>query len=149
MPTKSKQGHRSHSPEKRTHRLREIAFAPSEWAMILAAAGTAGMRPGAFVGMTAVAAAKAYARRRQGDVAARNSGELLSLVDEVRALAEEARELRRLLGNVAGNVNDIAKHANSTHELQALQADAVLTHLRRNNNRIDVWLMRMLKLDVL
>ncbi|MGW5317765.1 hypothetical protein [Nocardia thailandica] len=148
MPSNSKQGHRAHSPEKRTHRLREISFAPSEWALIQAAATTAGLRPGAFVGSMAVAAAKAYARRRQDGAHPRNSAELLPLLREVRALADETRELRRLLGNVSGNVNDIARHANSTHELEVLQADAVLNHLRRNNDRIDGWLMRLLKLDL-
>lgn len=55
------------------------------------------------------------------------------------------RELRRLLGSVAGNLNDIARRANSGGELGP-QTDAVLEHTRRMNTRIDDWLMKMLRI---
>ncbi|WP_229684289.1 hypothetical protein [Nocardia camponoti] len=109
--------------------------------MVEAAAATVGLRPGAFVGQAAVGAARAFAKRREGSEV-RTSG-------EVQALTDEVRELRRLLGNVSGNVNDIAKHANSTHEVPELQAAAVLAHLRRNNDRIDAWLMKVLRSETL
>ncbi|MGF0320673.1 hypothetical protein [Nocardia fluminea] len=139
MPPKTRARHRTHSEEKRERK--KVAFSPTEWALVEAAAATVGLRPGAFVGQAAVGAAKAFAKRRHG-VEVRTSG-------EVQELTSEVRELRRLLGNVSGNVNDIAKHANSTHELNVLQADAVLAHLRRNNDRIDSWLMKILRSESL
>ncbi|NKV63646.1 hypothetical protein GS924_06365 [Rhodococcus hoagii] len=65
--------------------------------------------------------------------------------DQLRVLTAEVRELRRLLGNVAGNLNDVARRANTGGELGP-QADAVLAHTRAMNNRIDTWLMTMLRL---
>ncbi|NKV12436.1 hypothetical protein GS909_18585 [Rhodococcus hoagii] len=43
--------------------------------------------------------------------------------DQLRVLTAEVRELRRLLGNVAGNLNDVARRANTGGELGP-QADA-------------------------
>lgn len=63
----------------------------------------------------------------------------------VRGLTAEVRKLRRLLGNVAGNLNDVARRANAGGELGP-QADAVLAHTRAMNTRIDSWLMEMVRL---
>ncbi|MGW5453050.1 hypothetical protein [Nocardia sp. NPDC003979] len=101
-----------------------------------AAAATVGLRPGAFIAKAAVGAARAFAAKRNG-AAVRTSG-------QVEILIAEVRELRRLLGNVAGNVNDVARHANSTGELGD-NADAVLTYTRKINSRIDVWLVEQLR----
>ncbi|WP_137726461.1 hypothetical protein [Prescottella subtropica] len=62
----------------------------------------------------------------------------------MRELTAQARELRRLLGNVAGNLNDAARHANSGSEPRA-DTDAVLAHTRAMNARIDDWLMQTLR----
>lgn len=101
-----------------------------------AAAATVGLRPGAFIAKAAVGAARAFAAQRSGS-AVRTSG-------QVELLIAEVRELRRLLGNVAGNVNDVAKHANSTGELGS-EADAVLAYTRKINGRIDAWLVEQLR----
>ena len=93
------------------------------------------------MGQAAVGAARAFARRR-GGAEVRTSA-------EIQQFAVEVRELRRLLGNVSGNVNDIAKHANSAGEVVAMQATAVLSHLRRNNERIDAFLMTLLRTESL
>ncbi|BAD60623.1 hypothetical protein IU414_18010 [Nocardia farcinica] len=135
MPPKSRQGHRPHSVEKRTRR-HEALFAPAEWALVAAAAATVGLKPGAFIAKAAVGAARAFAAQRNGS-AVRTSG-------QVEILIAEVRELRRLLGNVAGNVNDVAKHANSTGEL-GQNADAVLAYTRKINSRIDTWLVEQLR----
>ncbi len=135
MPPKSRQGHRPHSVEKRTRR-HEALFAPAEWSLVAAAAATVGLKPGAFIAKAAVGAARAFAAQRNGS-AVRTSG-------QVEILIAEVRELRRLLGNVAGNVNDVAKHANSTGEL-GQNADAVLAYTRKINGRIDTWLVEQLR----
>lgn len=54
------------------------------------------------------------------------------------------RHLRRLLGNVAGNLNDVARHANSTGEL-APESAAVLDYVRRTNDKLDTELMSLLR----
>ncbi|PXX53933.1 hypothetical protein DFR70_12654 [Nocardia tenerifensis] len=135
MPSKSRQGHRPHSVEKRTRR-HEALFAPTEWALVTAAAATVGLRPGAFIAKAAVGAAKAFAAQRNG-AAVRTS-------TQVEILLAEVRELRRLLGNVAGNLNDVARHANSTGEL-GHNADAVLSYTRKINGRIDSWVVEQLR----
>ncbi|WP_280403156.1 hypothetical protein [Nocardia brasiliensis] len=135
MPPKSRQGHRPHAAAPRPI-SRRSTYAQAEWALVTAAAATVGLRPGAFIAKAAVGAARAFAAQRNGS-AVRTSG-------QVEILIAEVRELRRLLGNVAGNVNDVAKHANSTGEL-GHSADAVLTYTRKINNRIDAWLVEQLR----
>lgn len=135
MPPKSGQGHRPHAAKPRSI-SRRSTYAPAEWALVTAAASTVGLRPGAFIAKAAVGAARAFAAQRNG-AAVRTSG-------QVEILIAEVRELRRLLGNVAGNVNDVARHANSTGELGD-NADAVLSYTRKINSRIDVWLVEQLR----
>lgn len=98
-------GHRSHSEEKRT-RHAHAYFTEMEWAVIVDAAEREVLRPGAWVARAALSESeRATGRRRVGD----DSGEL-------RAVQTELLELRRLLGNIAGNLNDVARHANTEHE---------------------------------
>jgi hypothetical protein len=48
------------------------------------------------------------------------------------------------MGNVAGNLNDVARHANSTGQL-AHETAAVLDFVRRTNERTDAELMGLLR----
>ena len=61
-----------------------------------------------------------------------------------REVLDEVRHLRRLMGNVAGNLNDVARHANSTGELVE-QSGAILDFVRRTNERVDAELMAILR----
>lgn len=132
-------GRRSHSTERRTVR-REVVLSPTEHAMVLAAAAGARLQPGSFIATAAIDAAKA-ARSERGGATLRTGA-------EVRALMAEVRELRRLLGNVAGNLNDVARATNSTGEVPD-NAAAILDYTRRMNTRIDSWLISNLRETVL
>lgn len=128
-------GHRAHADVPRTHSKR-VVFTAEEVALIEQASTKRGLRAGAYVAAAAVDAAT---------VATTPTGVGGADAEQVRELTAEVRELRRLLGNVAGNLNDVARHANSGGELGP-QADAVLEHTRRMNTRIDTWLTEMLRL---
>lgn len=133
--TTPRTGHRRHAAVRR-EKKKEVLYTSEELAMVVAAATEVGLRPGAFIAAVSVHAAKSHAQRRQGSQ--------LRTSAEVQELTGELRELRRLLGNVAGNLNDVARHANSTGELGG-NADAVLHYTRRMNERIDRWLIEHLR----
>lgn len=133
--TANKRGHRAHAETPRTRR-KEVWFTAEELALIERASAMRGLRAGAYVASTATAAAKAQTRENAPTAPATSV--------ELREVAAEVRELRRLLGNVAGNLNDVARHANSTGELGA-NADVVLAFTRRMNEKIDAALMGHLK----
>lgn len=135
MATKSKRGHRPHSEVVRSHR-KEALFTPDELALIEQASAARGLKAGAYIAATAVETAKAETRGAADERPVTNH--------ELRGVTAEVRELRRLLGNVAGNLNDVARHANSTGEIGA-NASAVLAYTRRMNTRIDAWLMETLR----
>lgn len=135
MSAKAKRGHRAHGVVVRSRR-KEALFTPDEYALIEQASAHRGLKAGAFIAATAVEAAKAMTAGAEDRTTA--------TVHELRGVAAEVRELRRLLGNVAGNLNDVARHANSTGELGG-NADAVLDFTRRMNTRIDAWLIEHLR----
>ncbi len=91
-------------------------YSDTEWAVIVQVAARAGMRPNAWV---AQAAYEAALREHLGTFTERTV---------VTALIEELREHRRVLTNVGGNLNDVAKVANSTGEIE--NATAATTVLR-------------------
>ena len=135
MSVKAKRGHRSHGVVVRSRR-KEALFTPDEYALIEQASTMRGLKSGAFIAASAVETAKAMTT---------GSGENApATVHELRGVPAEVRELRRLLGNVAGNLNDVARHANSTGQLGG-NADAVLEFTRRTNTKIDAWLMEHLR----
>lgn len=138
MPAKAKRGHRPHSEVTRTVQKRAW-FTPEESLLVEQASTRRGLKPGAFVAATAVEAAKVITYDGGGAAAPSNHP---AAIHELREFAAEVRELRRLLGNVAGNLNDVARHANSTGELGE-NADAVLAYTRRMNTRIDDWLVQI------
>ena len=123
-----KQGHRAHALVVRSCR-KEALFTPTELASVARAAKARGLKVGAFVATAAVEAADASEPLDGGMPAAAEHD-----------LAHEVRELRRLLGNVAGNLNDVARHANSTGVLTE-NVDAILSFTRRTNARIDAWVV--------
>lgn len=135
LTAKAKRGHRPHNDVARSVRKWAL-FTPEENALIEQASARRGLRPGAYVSAAAVEMAKA---ETSGATA-----ESPATTQDLRELAAEVRELRRLLGNVAGNLNDVARHANSTGEL-GQNAEAILDYTRRTNTRIDAWLMQMLR----
>ena len=135
MSAKAKRGHRAHGDVVRSRR-KEALFTPDEFALIEQASTHRGLKAGAFIAATAVEAAKAMTAGADDRTPA--------TVHELRGVAAEVRELRRLLGNVAGNLNDVARHANSAGELGA-NADAILDFTRRTNTKIDAWLMANLR----
>lgn len=105
-------------------------------ALIEQASARRGLKAGAFIAAVAVEVAKTETGTGSSDAPA--------TTQDLRGLTAEVRELRRLLGNVAGNLNDVARHANSTGEL-GQNAGAILDYTRRTNTRIDAWLMQMLR----
>lgn len=133
--TNAKRGHRPHSDVVRTRR-REALFTPDENALIEQASARRGLKAGAFIAAAAVEVAKTETGA--------SSTTAPATTHELRELTAQVRDLRRLLGNVAGNLNDVARHANSTGEL-GQNADAILDFTRRTNMRIDAWLMQMLR----
>jgi len=122
-------------------RKKEALFTTEELAVIELASARRGLRPGAFIAATAVEAARSIT---SADSDRPGAVDHAAAAHELREFTGEVRELRRLLGNVAGNLNDVARHANSTGEVGA-NADAVLDYTRRMNTRIDSWLMEMLR----
>lgn len=103
----------------RNHHRLTVGFNEREFAVIVDAAEREVMRPGAWVARAALSESeRATGRRRQGD----DTGEL-------RAVQAELLELRRLLGNIAGNLNDVARHANTEHEW-APETERVLALVR-------------------
>lgn len=142
MTTMSKRGYRSHAPGE-VRKPKQVWLSTEERAVVDRAAGQMELTPGAFLAAAGVRAARAAvgaaASTEEGE-----SGPVPLEVSEARELLDEVRRLRRLMGNVAGNLNDVAKHANSTGQL-APETAAVLDFVRRTNERTDVELMGLLR----
>lgn len=109
-------GNRAHAPTPRARRVTAL-FDDTEWAVVVEAAERASLRPGAWVARAAVAESLVATGRRRSDWRG------------LLALAGELRDLRRLLGNIGGNLNDVARHANTEHTL-APETDRVLAMVR-------------------
>jgi hypothetical protein len=118
---------REHAKGERRRQRATILYTDVEWARIVAAAAMAGKRPGAWVAEVAHDAAR---WRLRGLPAGREV-----LVE----LTEQVRSMRNVLANIGGNMNDVAKHANSTHEVASIQeqANAILRMVRRVVGRAD------------
>lgn len=82
-----------------------VALSLEEAALLRIAADRDGMALGAWVGEAALRVA------RQGVTPTSSAGEDMQALMVMRA---EVMEHRRLLRNVGGNLNDVARHANST-----------------------------------
>ena len=91
----------------RTHSVR-VSFSDMEMAVVRTAAMRAGVADASWVGQTAVGAAGAVPGP------ATSWGPVLQ---DLMVLRTELMENRRVLTNVGGNLNDVARHANSTGEV--------------------------------
>ncbi len=87
----------------RPHQI-TVWLSDAELGAVVAAAARAGMAPGAWLGNAGVRAAEAGAPQ------SRVTPGLAALAP----LCSELMEHRRVLRNVGGNLNDVARHANST-----------------------------------
>jgi hypothetical protein len=120
-------GNRGHARGERRRPRVAVAFTDAEWARIVAAAALGSKRPGAWVAQVAHDAA----RYRLGNMPGNR--------DALAALVEQVRSVRNVLANIGGNLNDVARHANTTHEVATVrvQAETVLRLVRRVVDRAD------------
>ena len=105
---------RSRAVGGRPHQI-TVWLSREELAAVTRAAERAGMAPGAWLGESGVASA---GTEPGAGVA---GGRDVAL--ELMALRSELMESRRVLTNIGGNLNDVARHANSTSELHAATGD--------------------------
>ncbi|WP_309115977.1 plasmid mobilization relaxosome protein MobC [Saccharothrix sp.] len=109
-----------------------VLFTDLEWSAIVVAAATEGMRPGAWIARLAFA-----------EAARHNSGTGLDR-DLVAGLTAAVQEQRRVLANIGGNLNQLAKVANSTGEVEnPVAARRVLELVRRVVGSSDELLVRI------
>lgn len=120
-------GNRSHAQGVRRKQRTTVRFSDAEWDRIVAAAALAKKRPGAWVAEVAHDTAR---ERLRGVSAGRHA---------LEELADQVRAMRNVLANIGGNLNDVARHANATHEVATIraQAEAVLRVVRRVVARAD------------
>jgi hypothetical protein len=107
-----------------------MRYSDTEWAVIVQVAARAGMRPGAWAQQAAYDAAQ---REHLGETADRGA------VDDLTA---ELREHRRVLTNVGGNLNDVAKVGNATGQFEHATAAATVLRLVGNVVRASDTLVR-------
>jgi hypothetical protein len=98
-----------------------LRYNDTEWAVLVQVAALDGKTPGAWAQQAAYEAAL---RAHLGEPSDR--GALITAVNE---LTREIREHRRVLANVGGNLNDVARHANATGDL-GIAATTVLRLIR-------------------
>ena len=111
-----------------------VAFSDLEMAKVVVGAGRDDLAVGAWVGMAALE--KADELR---PATARGAGPEMQRLMELRA---ELMENRRVLRNVGGNLNDIARVANSTGEV-APQTTRVQGMVERSVERIDACVVEL------
>ncbi|MEU4675159.1 hypothetical protein AB0F91_46295 [Amycolatopsis sp. NPDC023774] len=97
-----------------------LRYSDTEWAVIVQAAALAGRKPAPWAQQAAYDAARA---EHPGTATYREA---------VAALTQELREHRRVLTNVGGNLNDVAKVANATGEIEIAQAAVAIMRLIAN-----------------
>jgi hypothetical protein len=112
-------------------------YSDPEWAVIVVAATLAEMPP------------NAWAQQAAYEAALHASGGATTDRDTVRALEAELRQHRRVLTNVGGNLNDIARVANSTHEIAIAAAAQSVLRLVGNAVRASDTLVRDIRARLL
>lgn len=118
--TRKRVGYRDQARDGKRQPRGRLRYTDTEWAAIAVAASREAMTPGAWAQDAAYDAA---VRANVGPVADPST---------VGLLLEELRQHRRVLTNVGGNLNDVARVANSTSELTtAAAALATLALVRR------------------
>ena len=94
-----------------------LRYSNTEWAAIVRAAERAGMRPGP------------WAQRAAYQAAARDQANQGVDQDLVAELLVELRQHRRVLTNIGGNLNDVARAANTTGAIANLVAAQTVLRL--------------------
>lgn len=97
-----------------------MRYTDDEWAVIVMVAAQEALKPGAYVQKAAYEAAL---RQHRGELF--DSG-------VVNALLAELQENRRVLTNIGGNLNDVAKEVNSTGKVENPAAAETVLRLVRN-----------------
>lgn len=123
-------GYREESTSGKRQPRTLMRYSDTEWAVIVQVAARAGMRPGAWAQQAAYDAAL---REHLGEIADRGA------VDDLTA---ELREHRRVLTNVGGNLNDVAKVGNATGQFEHATAAATVLRLVGNVVRASDTLVR-------
>ena len=101
-------------------------FNAAEYVAVTQAAARDGLTPGAWVAAVATTAAA----RPVGAASATQKH------PELEGLRSELLAVRRLATNISGNLNDVAKHANSTGELKP-EVVAMMEFIRKLARRMD------------
>lgn len=101
-------------------------FNAAEYVAVAQAAARDGLTPGAWVAAVATTAAA----RPVGAASATQKH------PELEGLRSELLVVRRLASNMSGNLNDVAKHANSTGELRG-EVVALMEYIRGLSRRMD------------
>jgi hypothetical protein len=114
-----------------------LRFNDTEWAVIAMVAAREDMRPGAWAQQAAYEAAL---RENLGTGAER---------DVVARLVTELREHRRVLTNIGGNLNDVARVANSTGAIENETAARTVMRLIGNVVRTSDSLVRDIRVTLL
>uniref|UniRef100_A0AAU2AF08 MobC family plasmid mobilization relaxosome protein n=1 Tax=Streptomyces sp. NBC_00093 TaxID=2975649 RepID=A0AAU2AF08_9ACTN len=123
---------RNRAPKTKSSKRKHLIasrFNDDEKQSVLAAAAACAMTPSGFLAHAALSAARDLTR-----TAAEVAGE--------REVIAELFALRRHLGQIGNNVNQVAKNLNSGRE--APQAEAVLAAVRRAAQRVDAFTQRYL-----
>ncbi len=112
-----------------------VSFSESEWAAIEAVAARAVMAPGAWVAVSAGRAAELSAPVEGSGVRV-SAGAAGAWMQRLMGLRAELMEDRRVLRNVGGNLNDIARVANTDGVLESVTGQ-VVAMVARAVERID------------
>ena len=122
---KALRGHREHAEERR---LKWVTgrFNAAEYVAVQRAADQEGLTPGAWVAAVATTVASRPV----------SSASMVQKHPELEGLRSELLAVRRLATNISGNLNDVAKYANSTGELKG-EVVAMMEFIRKLARRMD------------
>jgi hypothetical protein len=98
--------YRSQAGSGKRERRGMLRYTDDEWAVVVVVAALDGMRPGAWAQQAAYDAAR---RRQRGERPSR---------EQIEELVEELRHHRRVLTNIGGNLNDVARAGNATGTIE-------------------------------
>ena len=122
---KALRGYREHAEERRLKRVTG-RFNAAEFVAVQRAADQEGLTPGAWVAAVAMTVAALPV----------SSERMVQKHPELEGLRTELLVVRRLATNISGNLNDVARHANSTGELKP-EIEALMTYIRKLARRMD------------
>ncbi len=125
MLVKALRGHREHAEERRLKRVTG-RFNAVEYMAVRRAADREGLTPGAWLAAVAMTVASRPV----------SSARMVQKHPELEGMRTELLVVRRLATNISGNLNDVAKHANSTGELKP-EVEALMTYIRKLARRMD------------